>query len=690
MLSGDVVPKAHAANQRNACSSVVADISEVAQKRSDGDHARFFQFPKGKLDRNGPLSSHSPLAPEMLYFDSNDWPQMDDCNCELAVLHKRGQQAGRTGRPAPGQPSDYLPWRLLMTRLARTNLNVVLVLSVATVPLLGWACTSHPLGQPLPDPVQQTNLYVDVSPVRQLDMVFMIDNSPSMAPKQAKLQAQFPKLIDALRDPNTNALPDLRIAIIDSDLGTAGAWASGSCGPNAENGNSPWGDKGQFRMINAQSCGVLDQHAMWLEYAGGKSVNFTGDISQVFGCLASQLGTMGCGEEHQLEAFQFALMAKGIGNDTQQTMVRPTAYLGLVFLTDEDDCSAAGNDGMFGDKPELAGESASLRCSTRAYTCKATGNLSDGTGSPPAPGYPTTRSYEAAWSDCSARTDSCPDALEGQTGVDASQPTSCSPLNDIKHLADEIKSLKSDPEQILVAGIFGWPIGGDFSGAEPIKFAPRPNPNTNDPAHKTLFDYWSICYDPNHRPGAPGQTIDPETGNDVTAWGWGAGPGLRESAFIDEFGANGMKFSICEADYAQALKQIGTVLERKLEYLCVDYKLWDSQPDIPGLQPDCRVAYRTPITDTSGQVHWTENTQSLPQCPDGAKPETITQDCWQLLHDTNRCTVNGQYINVMRTADEIAAGPLPAGTKVGMQCVTCSDEVSSLAPQSESYKACNY
>jgi hypothetical protein len=34
-------------------------------------------------------------------------------------------------------------------------------------------------------------------------------------------------------------------------------------------------------------------------------------------------------------------------------MLRPDAYLGLVFLSDEDDCSAATNDGMFGDKPEL-------------------------------------------------------------------------------------------------------------------------------------------------------------------------------------------------------------------------------------------------------------------------------------------------------------------------------------------------
>ena len=58
------------------------------------------------------------------------------------------------------------------------------------------------------------------APRRAIDLVFLIDNSPSMAPKQEKLKAQFPKLIAALKDPSDGPLPDLRIAIIDSDLGT--------------------------------------------------------------------------------------------------------------------------------------------------------------------------------------------------------------------------------------------------------------------------------------------------------------------------------------------------------------------------------------------------------------------------------------------------------------------------------------
>jgi len=186
----------------------------------------------------------------------------------------------------------YLPWALVLV----------------TIPVAWFACTSHPLTQPIPQPAQETDLYISVSPVRQLDLVFMIDNSPSMAPKQAKLKAQFPKLLAALRDPTSGALPDLRVAIIDSDLGTGGAYTDGTCGPKTlpDGTASNYGDLGRFQMIGARDCGVTDSSAMWLEYANGQPVNYTGDVNDVFACLASNLGTLGCGEEHQLQAFEFA------------------------------------------------------------------------------------------------------------------------------------------------------------------------------------------------------------------------------------------------------------------------------------------------------------------------------------------------------------------------------------------------
>jgi hypothetical protein len=56
---------------------------------------------------------------------------------------------------------------------------------------------------------------------------------------------------------------------------------------------------------------------------------------------------------------------------------------------------------------------------------------------------------------------------------------------------------------------------------------------------------------------------DATTGWDQNAWGWGAGPGIREADFINQF-KNGLKFSVCEADYSLAMAQIGQRLAAQI------------------------------------------------------------------------------------------------------------------------------
>jgi len=508
------------------------------------------------------------------------------------------------------------------------------------------------------------DIEITLAPNRLLDLVVMIDNSPSMAPKVQKMNAQFPKLIAALKDPNTGILPDLRVAVIDSDLGTGNAYSNGSCGPKTlpDGTISAYGDMGKFQMLSAPTACSFDSGAQFLEYNSGKAVNYTGDINTVFTCLAGNLGSLGCGEEHSLQAFEFALVAKGINNEAQQQeFLRANAYLGLVFLTDEDDCSAAGNDGMFGDKPEVRGESASLRCATRSHRCGGQ-NLAD----LDPPNYPTDGAYTHPFSDCQARMgDECP------TGTDTNGPTSCNPLHSVKLMADEIKALKADPDnQIFVAGIFGWPRSDADMATAQYKIAPVPNPNIADTLHPTVYDYWPVCYDPDHMPTNP----DTTTGFDSTAAGWSATGGLRESAFVDEFGANGRKFSICERDFSASMSAIGTGMAQKLQNFCVDYKLLDSDLDTPGLQPDCLVVFRTPQQDPSDptKVVYVDNPIHLPACPAGSTSGNVATDCWLLANDTSRCPISGQMVNVLRTAAEIAAAPqLAPGTKLRMQCHVC-------------------
>jgi hypothetical protein len=360
----------------------------------------------------------------------------------------------------------------------------------------------------------ESDLYLTIAPRRKLDLVFMIDNSPSMAAKVAKLNSQLPKMVDALKDPTDVYLPDLRIAMIDSDFGTGGAYQSGACGPNDRNGGSIFGDRGNFLMPGAASCGV-DPSALWLEYTRGRPTNFARDLDmgQVFGCIVGNIGTQGCEAEHQLQALTFALGGSDLHPALQNGFLRAEAYLGLIIVSDEDDCSAGTNDGMFGDKPELRGESARLRCATRAHMCKPA-NLADAV-----PGYPTTSKFEADVVECAARTDACPN------GTDTSVPTACSPLADLHALAQEIKGLKKDPdEKIMVTGIFGWPLVDrdgfpDFANAR-YKIDRVPNPDASNNANPQIWDYWPLCYDPDHQPKVPG-TFDAE------AWAWGARGGLR-------------------------------------------------------------------------------------------------------------------------------------------------------------------
>jgi hypothetical protein len=454
--------------------------------------------------------------------------------------------------------------------------------------------------------------------------------------------------------------------------------ASGSCASRTQpDGSSTlYGDQGRFQMLGSPTACSFLPGATFLEMKNNNPVSYTGDINTVFACLASNLGTRGCGYQHQLQAFEFALVARGIGNEQQQAeFLRPDANLALIFITDEDDCSAAPNEGLFAARDDLRGESASLRCATRGHACGGK-NLTDAP-----PGYPTLASYTHPFSDCSARADTCPNLTDGDSeGTDTSVPTSCAPFKNVRHLAGELKALKADPEhQLLVAGIFGWPLSdADLATAE-YKIAPLPNPNPADPQHPTVFDYWPVCYEPDHVPSAG--SADPATGFDATAAGWAAMGGLREAAFLDEFGANGLKFSICQRDLADTMTTIGNRLAGMFGNACFDVGLVDVEPAMAGVQPNCSVFWRFPQPDPSDPnrlVVYQESATSLPECAVGASDGAVAEDCWRIVQDRSRCPTTGQRVEVLRTAAEVVTATTPPpGTKLHVRCRTCADPLAA-------------
>ena len=485
---------------------------------------------------------------------------------------------------------------------------------------------------------------IELNPFRQLDLVFMIDNSSSMAPKQQKLRDNFPRLISALKNPVDGSLPDLRVAIIDSDLGTGPeGYASGSCGPKqlSDGTTSAYGDMGRFQMLGAKSCGVVSGDARWLEYANSQPVNFTGEIDSVFACLAGNLGTIGCGEEHQLQAFEFALVSSGVGNDAQRAMLRANANLGLVFLTDEDDCSAALNDGMFGALADLGGEDASLRCATRSAACGGK-NL---TSAPP--GYPTSASFEAPFSTCAARVDACPTTMDGGKSTDTSKPTTCSPLRGVKRVVEEIKHLKAKPaEQLFVVGIFGWPLAEEDMASATYKIAPIPNVNTADTSHPRVYAEWPVCYDPAHTPTNP----DAITGFDPDAAGWGALGGLRLAEFVNAFGDNGLKFSICQPDFSDSMLLIGRGMSRQMQKLCV--------PTTIDRFTACTVNFVR--RDDAGRD--VVEPAAIPVCD----PQPAAYPCYRLEVDDTLCPGDNYYVHLDR--GDANDQPIEHGTKLAFRC----------------------
>jgi hypothetical protein len=531
---------------------------------------------------------------------------------------------------------------------------------LAGVPFALWACTSHPLSQPAPSPGIQTDAEVIVKPIKQLDLLFMIDNSNSMESKQQKMKEQFPRLIEALRDPSDKTLPDLRVAIVDSDLGSGASGASTKCG------RPGYGDHGKFQMRDPGSCGVAD-NAQWLQFTHNKPDNFEGSISDVFGCIAGKIGTGGCGYEHQLGAIHWAFYLKD--NEKQLEFIRPNAYLGIVLLTDEDDCSAPHDTLMFEAKDP--GSSTSLRCATRGHTC----------GKTPVT-YPTTDSVIVPYASCHARTDETCDSSK----VDTSQPTDCNPLLDIKKIADDIKKLKGDEadDKILVAAIYGTPLANDHSAkAYKIDKVARDKDSSD-----LMYEYWPICLDP--------EVPAPSSGYDIPSARRGATGGLRIDAFLGEFKKeNSLAYSICERDFGPAMAGIGNRLIKMMENLCVPYKLVDTSPE-PGIQGDCSVAYRRPVQKTNSQgktvTTWMEDPNSIPPCD-----EKHTTDCWRLrLGNPNgnaeekataeQCKPTAkapsQMVYIVRSPET----DLPDGTKAVMHCLSCPDLEPGFSPT----EGCDY
>jgi len=372
------------------------------------------------------------------------------------------------------------------------------------------------------DPLQDNVLDKDI-PVnlnRNLDILFVIDNSLSMAAEQASLAANFPQFINVLQQIE-GGLPDVHIGVVSSNMGAAGASSVPGCANPGDDGNLLTGPPGntcqsQFSLTNSYVSDISQPD-------GSRVRNYTGDLSQLFSCMA-QLGTSGCGFEMHLESMYAALQpGKNPG------FYRDEAYLAVIFIADEDDCSTA--DGTMFTDPNAGvtsplGPRTSFRCHEFGIEC-----------------------------------DNDPNPRAFGTKLNCRPRTSSPYMYTLPRYIDFLRNLKSDPKLIIVAGIVG--VFDQETGT--VVVGP-------DATNATWPEVQKSCgYDP----------------NDDNA---GASPPVRLTNFMVSFPERNTFTTICNSNLSDALVQIATLLKTAIGNPCIDAPLADRNPDLPGLQEECSVA----------------------------------------------------------------------------------------------------
>jgi hypothetical protein len=473
-----------------------------------------------------------------------------------------------------------------------------------------WACTSHTLETPNVVPTKQVQYRVTQKINNNLDLLFMIDDSLSMTSMQQKLLTQLPTFMNVLQ--GAQVTPNLHVAVVSSDMGAKS---------DVNVGCTPSGDQGAFFSQPEGNClaTTLATGATFISDVDGVA-NFTDPIASVFQCIAF-LGSAGCGFEHQLASIDRALGADGLGPPPAQNagFLRQDAYLGIVMLTNEDDCSAPTDTTIYslnGSPDSITnpdGPAAGYRCNggpRGGHLCK---DLNPGSPSGAFATPPINPPLDATGTPPILPLADCQDNDSGSSA-----------LTPVSKFISDIKALKSDPDrQILVGEII----------APPAPYAVEWIPGM-PPSGKP--ELWPQVM---HSCGAAGgDDVNPDPSTQIVSDGSFGDPGVRESEFAYGF-HNSVVASICDKDYSQSMTNIANAINQLLTPPCIEGKLQND----PAGSPDCSVIEN--LKDTSGN----ETHVAVQNCNENGN----TPPCWTLVPGTKGC--GGQTLNITDTAANMMA-----------------------------------
>ncbi|MGE0550564.1 MAG: hypothetical protein AB7O24_03160 [Kofleriaceae bacterium] len=404
----------------------------------------------------------------------------------------------------------------------RNVLTTASILGMASLGLVA-GCPDRTIStvQPQQGRVEYKDIPVNVN--RNVDILFVIDDSPSMLDKQTNLKNNFKDFISVLQTIQ-GGLPDVHIGVVSSDVGTFATDGNpgGAIGQIGMGGCSGTGKNGNLQTYGAS----INGGDLFISDIKGtdnmRLTNYTGNLEDVFSQIASA-GAGGCGFEQHLTAMRKALD----NNSTNAGFLRNDAYLAVIFIADEDDCSMS-KASLLSNDPSL-GALQSFRCNQFGHICDVNGET-------------TT-------------------AMKATGPKDQCHPNESSAyLEKVENYVEFLKSLKSDPSKVIVAGIMG--VNEPYQ----VELRPPPGGGTPIPAVAHSCSYM----------GATNLEV--------------ADPPVRLQHFLDQFPNRSTATTICQQNLSDGLQLIAQLLKTVIGDPCISGNLADVDPNTDGPQYDCSVS----------------------------------------------------------------------------------------------------
>jgi hypothetical protein len=279
---------------------------------------------------------------------------------EGVLVTPRPVEDGTPGKPGAatttGADGRYLlegldpgDWQLTLSKQSYQSVEKTVVMTGAQPQQLD--VTLAPVPSKLPESAK-------------LDVLFVVDNSNSMAQEQQSLAAAFPRFMNALLLYGFTL--DLRVGVISTDLG-AGSFGLPSC-------EATGGDAGKLQGT-PRVAGCTPPTDPYISLVNTVS-NVPDDmINDAFSCIV-QLGTGGCGFEQPLGA-----VLQAVDGTTNVGFPRKDSVLAVVVVSDEDDCTAADTQLYDPSQSSLSdplGPLTSFRCFEFGVTCDVNDRLTPG------------------------------------------------------------------------------------------------------------------------------------------------------------------------------------------------------------------------------------------------------------------------------------------------------------------------